>query len=48
MEIKKLISKLEYANTKIKLMKSEARKKNYYHYQHFFYTGICIAGDYKR
>jgi hypothetical protein len=27
MEIKKLISKLEYANTKIKLMNSEARKK---------------------
>ena len=50
-ELKKLINKfkLEEANTKIKLIKSEQEKKNHYHYQHcsssFYTQGFCISGD---
>jgi hypothetical protein len=51
--LKSLISKLKLkeANTKIKLIESETRKKNYYHYQHHFSSfhikGFCISEDYK-
>ena len=51
--LKSLISKLKLkeANTKIKLIESETRKKNYYHYPHrsssFHIKGFCISEDYK-